>query len=122
MLFGMLPDMPELLDEVDKWRFMTYVEHFETSGLDFAPLAIEIYPFAPAPLRARFENLAGRIRLYIENARHALHKIYAAGEIKKFAEAALVASMDLQKMVDEGSAIVHGHDSALDQQAIDKLF
>ena len=43
MLFDMLPDVPELLEEVEQWQFYDYVDHFKASGLDFAPLAIEAY-------------------------------------------------------------------------------
>lgn len=122
MLLGMLPESPELLDEIDGWEFKSYKEHFEASGLDFGPLAIEAYPFVPVALRERFEKLIDSIHAYIEASRSELRALLKAGEIIKFADAARTMSKELQRMIDSGSAIVHGQSATLDQSAIDQLF
>lgn len=120
MLLGMLPDMPDMLDEVDKWEFKTYPQHFAESGLGFAPLAIEAYEISP--LREKFDNIAIEIRdMIIEtrvNLRHALEE----GQTDKFAEMCRLHSLELQGLVDDGGAVVHGYDAALDQGAIDSMF
>ena len=122
MLFGMLPDMPEMLEEIDLWKFRTYCEHFQASGLAFADLAIEVYPLAPEDLRVRLELLVEEMRDRIETARAALHELLARHDHEALAEKALTCSLTLQRMVDEGSAIVHGSVGSLDQAAIDSMF
>ena len=122
MLFGMLPDMPEMLEEIDLWKFRSYCEHFQTSGLAFADLAIEVYPLAPEELRVGLEMLVEEMRAIIEGARSEFHELLARQEIHILAEKALKCSQELQRMVDEGSAIVHGSVGSLDQAAIDSMF
>jgi hypothetical protein len=122
MLLGMLPDMPDMLDEVSAWQFKTYSQHFAESGLAFAPLAIEAYPHAPPATLTAFEQTIGKMHTTIEEAKRVLHDDLAAGDMDIFAGKAIGYSMELQRMVDTGSAIVHGQDRTLDQSAIDDLF
>jgi|HubBroStandDraft_1064217.scaffolds.fasta_scaffold00037_76 hypothetical protein len=122
MLLGMLPDMPDMLDEVAGWQFKTYAEHFAESGLAFAALAIEAYPHAPAPALVLFELNIEKMRSVIEEAKVVLREEFAAGELKLFCARAIGYSLALQRLVDTGSAIVHGQESVLDQSAIDNLF
>lgn len=122
MLLGMLPEMPELLDEIDAWTFVSYVEHFKASGLDFAPLAIEAYPHAPAKLREKFERKAEEISNFVEISRLGLRRLLETGDTDRFADLARRTSRDMQAMVDAGGAIVHGHDDTLDQSSVDAMF
>lgn len=122
MLLGMLPEMPELLDEIDQWKFISYVQHFQESGLDFAPLAIEAYGHAPARLREKFDRKAEEISNFVEMARLGLRKLLEAGDMDRFGELARRTSRDMQSMVDDGGAIVHGNEISMDQSAIDNMF
>src|SRR5438552_16767119 len=56
MHLGMLPEMPELIEEIDAWRFRTYEEHFGESHLPFAALAIVAYAHVPPAIRQRFKQ------------------------------------------------------------------
>ena len=122
MLFGMLPDAPELMDEIDAWQYISYAEHFKTSTLDFAPLAIEAYEHAPMHLRAQLDVLCEQMKLFVLAMRVKLRAIHQSGEQGAFAETARFAARQLERMVETGSSIVHGNDNALDQSGIDKLF
>jgi hypothetical protein len=122
MLLGMLPDSPDLLDEIDAWQYISYEEHFKTSTLDFAPLAIEAYAHAPMHLRMQLEVLCEQMKLFVIAMRVKLRAIHQSGEKGAFAETARFAARQLERMVETGSSIVHGNDNALDQSGIDKLF
>lgn len=122
MMLGMVGDMPELLDEIDKWDFKTYREHFLESGLGFAPLAIECYEVAPSDMRERFEKIATQMSMLIVETRVKLRQTWEAGEMDKFKDMANLHSMELQGMIDDGAAIVHGYTAALDQSKIDDMF
>lgn len=122
MLFGMLPDAPELLDDIDSWEFLNYIDHFKTSNLDFSQLAIEAYEFSPQNLRDQFNRKAEEIRIFIEVSRLGLRRLMENGDKDRFGDMAMRVSHELQLMVDAGGAIVHGNDGSLNQSAIDKMF
>jgi hypothetical protein len=122
MLYNMLPDTPELLEEIEAWAPMTYVEHFRQSSLDFGPLAIEAYDYAPENLRKMFETNVHALEDLVFSSRVKLRDAIAAEQKEPFNDCALRISRELQQWVDHGSSIVHGYDAALDQGAIDKLF
>ncbi len=122
MLFGMLPEAPDLLDEIDAWQFISYIDHFKTSGLDFAQLAIDAYAHVPEKLLKRFEQKAQEMKTFVEMSRLGLRQLLETNDKDRFADMAIRISRDLQTMVDDGGAIVHGFEAALDQSEIDKLF
>jgi hypothetical protein len=123
MLLGMMPDMPEMFDEVRGWHFRTYEEHFRESGLGIAPLAIEAYGHVEPPVRAEFERNIAQLRLTVETARETLAQMMDRGELERFKYSAIDYSMQLQALVDAGSAIVHGGTSQVSEQcAIDDMF
>jgi hypothetical protein len=122
MLFDMLPDAPELLEEVEQWQFYDYVGHFKASGLDFAQLAIEAYQYSPPELRGAFERKINGMRVFIEGTASLLRRLHDAGETKVFAEFARQAVILFRGMMEEANGIVHGKEAALNQDSIDKLF
>jgi hypothetical protein len=121
MVLEILPDSPELLDEVEQWKFYNYTEHFKASGLDFADLAIAAYPYSPPELREAFERKANCMRIFLEDAVHMLRRLYDAGEIETFAKVAHIVASLFREMMEEGNAIVHGS-STSSQADIDKMF
>src|SRR6266481_5092137 len=72
MLLGMLPDMPDMIDDIKAWRFITYEEHFRASGLPFAGLAIEAYAHVPPEVRDRFERTVEAMHATVDEARDTL--------------------------------------------------
>jgi hypothetical protein len=122
MLLGMIPDMPEMIEDVQGWTFRTYEEHFRTSGLAFAPLAIEAYQHVPPKTRDNFERVLLEMRSTVDEARETLVSLAGAAEIERLKLSAVDYSKRLQSLVDTGSAIVHGADRVSDQDAIDKMF
>ena len=122
MIFDMLPDAPDLLDEVDQWQFYNYVDHFKNSGLDFAPLAIEAYEFVPPDIKMKFERKIEGMRVFVEEAAHTLRRLYGAGDMQIFNDFARQATELFRGMMEEGSSLVHGADSSMNQDSIDALF
>ena len=122
MLLGMVPDMPDMLDEIRAWKYRTYEEHFRESGLPFAKLAIEAYAHVPPLTRSRFEQTVLEMRETVEDACKTLHPATDPIELEKLKIRALEYSMRLQGFVDLASAIVHGEGLTLDQDNIDDLF
>jgi hypothetical protein len=122
MLLGMIPDMPDMLDEVRIWKFRSYEEHFRESGLPFAGLAIEAYAHVPPLTRSRFEQTVLEMREVVEEACRTLQPATHGVELEQLKIEAAEYSMRLQGLVDVASAIVHGDGLTLDQGNIDDLF
>lgn len=122
MMLGMVGDMPEILEDIDKWDYKTYREHFMESGLSFAPLAIECFDAAPPELRERFEKIATQMSMLIVETRIKLRQVLESDEMDKFRDMAQLHSMELQGMIDDGAAVVHGYSASMDQSKIDALF
>jgi len=121
MILDVLPDAPELLEEIERWKFMDYIEHFRASGLNFSNLAIEVYPYSPQELREAFERKANGIRIIIEELPRTLRRLLNAGETGAFADISRSMATQLRLMMEEGNSIVHGS-RASTQADIDKLF
>lgn len=126
MLLSMLADMPDMLDEIIGWTPKTYRQHFEESGLAFAPLAIEAYDHVPAEFRVPFDATINDMNSLIVEAVATLSPMRDDPEMLGFT--AQDYWRRLQDLVDRGSAIIHGsvQDSnpavTMDQSEIDDLF
>jgi hypothetical protein len=121
MVLDMLPDAPELLGEIEQWRFVDYPEHFRASGLDFADLAIEAYTLVPPDVLKAFERKVSGIRIVIEGIAPMLRRLVDAGEMEAFSHLARAAVLELRAMTQAGNGIVHGGGS-VGQADIDKMF
>jgi hypothetical protein len=122
MLLGMLPDMPDMIDDIKAWRFITYEEHFRGSGLPFAKLAMEAYAHVPPPVLERFERTLAEMRKTVDEARDTLAGLTGPATRDHFNHCAVDYSTRLQRLVDTASAIVHGHGETSEQDAIDAMF
>lgn len=55
MLMEMVPDMPDMAEDVMAWEPCSYTEHFEQSVFADKALAVEAYQAAPEDTKARFD-------------------------------------------------------------------
>ena len=122
MLLGMVGDMPEMLDDIRAWKFLTYEEHFRESGLSIGPLAIEAYDQSPPDVRDRFEKLVDEIRATIDEARRILEPPTNEDELNRLKLSTTEYSRHLQGLIAAGSGIVHAADTKVDQTMIDQMF
>ena len=122
MLLGMVAELPEMIEEIKAWRFRSYQEHFRTSSLPFAPLAIALYAKAPEATRTRFESTIATLRGLVEEIQDCLSGPLATTGGEPFGRRVLDYSARLQQLVEAGSAIVHGASQVSDQNAVDRLF
>jgi hypothetical protein len=122
MLLGMLPDMPDMMEDIRAWKFSTYEQHFRASGLPFAALAIEAYAYVPPSVRDHFERTLAEMHQTVDEARATLAGLVGPATVDHFNHCAIDYSMRLQRLVDTASAIVHGHGETSEQDAIDAMF
>ena len=51
MMLEMVPDMPDMLEEVESWQPKSYQQHFRDSLFAAREIAVEAYEIAPTPFR-----------------------------------------------------------------------
>lgn len=120
MLFGLLADMPEILDELTAWEPLSYPEHFRRSGFQARDLAIAAYEAAPAAIRDPFDALSGEIADMIRGAVSDAGRRLAAGEdVSEFVQETCFGLQSAIMILDR---MVHGHAAENGQDDIDALF
>ncbi len=121
MLFEMLADVPELLDELAEWQPKSYVEHFSDSAFSDKELAIEAYAVAPAMYREAFDETIDNAKCCIATAIEALTKLSEQGRTDDIRVVSAEVSKILGSLVDKASSIIHGKVTTLGQTQIDRI-
>ena len=121
MLFEMLGDVPELLDELAAWHPKSYVEHFADSSFTDKALAIEAYGVAPEIYRKPFDETVENANRCIAAAIEALSKLREAGRDDEIRTLAAEVSRMLLTLVDKASSIIHGQVNRMGQTQIDAI-
>lgn len=121
MLLEMVPDMPEILEDVKAWQPKSYKDHFKSSTIAEKDLAIEAYDHVPPIYRQPFEQTIEQINVMIASTVERLEKNVEAGEMDILKVNAQTLSQLIQRLMDMASAIIHGTAKTLDQSEIDAL-
>lgn len=121
MLLEMIPDMPEMLDEVKEWQPKPYKDHFRDSTIVEKDLAIEAYDFVPTIYREPFEQTVEQINTLITSTVDRLEKNIADGDDNVIRNDATTLSQLIQRLMDTASAIMHGSSKTMEQSEIDIL-
>jgi len=121
MLIGLVPDMPEMLDEVKAWHPISYQEHFEASSIADRDLAIEAYAHVPERYKKPFETTITQMNELVADAVATIGDCIEKGEDDMMREVAESHSRALQRLVDVAGAIVHGSENVMAQNQIDEL-
>jgi hypothetical protein len=121
MSLGMVPDMPEILDDCRAWQPKTYKDHFRDSSVADRELAIEAYDHVPTQYREPFERTIARLDSLVGEVIETLDDAVANGSPQLVQVKAKAGVEALQRLADMASAVIHGSAGALTQEQIDKL-
>ncbi|MGE5546738.1 MAG: hypothetical protein ACM33T_07570 [Solirubrobacterales bacterium] len=122
MLFDMLPDMPDMIEECKLWQPKGYKEHFADSTFSDRQLAIEAYDRVPTKFRRPFEETIGQLNELVRGSIARLDADIAQGaDPEVLHETCRAVSRAAQALMDCASAIIHGSDRAMAQAEIDGL-
>ena len=121
MLIEMVPDLPEMIDDVKMWQPKTYPEHFADSGFSDKDLAIAAYEVAPAEYRQPFERTVGQIDRVIIQSLDEIQVAVDDGEDDELRRACTATVAILKKLIALTDAVIHGNTVATDQDTIDTL-
>ncbi len=120
MLLDLIEDMPDMLDELLGWRFLSYKEHFERSSFEAKELALEVYEAIDEHTRATLDEAAINLGQKIENTIVGLQSKISQGEDYKRFLRDLCGQIHVEIMTIDG--IVHGQSQTNEQDDIDALF
>ena len=117
----MMPDMPDMLEEVKAWQPKSYTDHFKDSTIADKDLAIEAYDHVPGIYREPFEQTIEQINLMIASTVERLETNIRDGQDDVLRANVQTLSGILQRLMDTASAIIHGSAKTMDQSEIDQL-
>jgi hypothetical protein len=120
MLFGLLPDMPDMIDELKLWEPLSYPEHFARSGFQAKGLAIAAYENADPAIRGPFDALSQETCTMLQEAIAEAGSIIGnGGDVSDFVQE---TSFALQSAIMLLDGMVHGGQQGGAQDDIDALF
>lgn len=139
MLLEMVPDMPDMFEEVKAWQPKTYQEHFRDSSFTHKDLAVMAYEHSPDDYRLPFDQTIEAIHGLIRSELPEIDRTIQQGNADIIREKTLRFSSNLQKLMDRASGIINGvehytkgaeeliheveaEDTVMNQSAIDSLF
>lgn len=120
MLFGLLPDMPDMIDELLVWEPLTYEQHFRRSGFQAKELAILAYQNAKPHVKEPFDTLSKETCLLLQTAVLKAHQLITTNQdVSHFVAQTTVS---LQAAIMTLDAMVHGGNTGGAQNDIDAMF
>ncbi len=138
MLMEMVPDMPDMVEEVLAWEPCDYARHFDQSVFAAKSLAIEAYHEAPRQTRFAFDAVIADLDKQIVDIQIMLSGVDASSPIDPaLADRLMMAIVnELRPAIDKASGIINAVDGAFPcaandegdeakarpQDAIDELF
>jgi hypothetical protein len=134
MLLEMLPDMPEVTEDICEWEPKSYPEHFERSSFTEKALAIEAYRRSPPIVRRDFDLVIQEIDEYLLDLQTMVAGINPAQPIDPALHEEMMSTLltRIHPAKDRANGIIHGNTWALDdiehaeiektRSTIDELF
>jgi hypothetical protein len=121
MLLDLVPDAPECLDDCKAWQPLAYQDHFRQSNIADRDLAIEAYECSPPAYRQPFDRLVAEMNRLVAISIERLASGLERGDSEMVRIVAETASHNLQDLIGQASAVIHGSDHTVDQAQIDAL-
>lgn len=121
MLFEMVADVPDLLDELAAWEPKSYVEHFADSSFTDKDLAIEAYAIAPAIYKGAFDETIDNAKRCIQTAIDAMSTLCEQNRTDELRIVATEVSEILGSLIGKASSIINGEVDRVDQTEIDEI-
>lgn len=108
MLLEMLPDMPDLSEELLAWRPKSYTQHFEESAIADRDLAIEAYPHVPERYRLPFEFTIRVLTRRVEALREGTMEALAQEDGSRARQIVTEGLSSIHELMGVANAIIHG--------------
>jgi hypothetical protein len=104
MLLGLVPDMPEVMDEIRAWCPSSYEQHFARSGFTGRALAIAAYRATDPAIRTALDETVASLEAAIGDVVAALD----AAPPEVYPGIVACAEAEIRPLMGRASAIIHG--------------
>lgn len=121
MLLEMTMDMPEMLEELDDWGILSYVQHFRESNLPQADLAIQCYHLSPPEYRSAFDRVVANLDQIVLDTLDDARSAVADGIPEQLAVTVTIGIRTMRRLLETLNSIINGESALLSQEAIDNL-
>ena len=122
MIVEMIPDMPEMLEDIADWRPISYAEHFRQSGLSHSELAIAAYAHVPAEFKQAFEETVEKLDQMTLYAASTLRSSIENGmEGDKLRQTCAVLTDALKTLMQTASGIINGSAQTINDEEINRI-
>ena len=121
MLIELLPDMPDMFEEVEAWQPKSYEAHFEDSCFAEKDLAILAYRAAPKRFRSPFDSAVSHMDDLVADGLVGLGEAVASEDMDRIRAVAERVTDRLRRFIDVCSGIIHGDERTMDQGEIDSI-
>lgn len=110
MLLEMVPDMPDMLEDVLDWAPKSYPDHFMESGFAARELAVNAYENAPTVYRAQFDAFVTEIDSLLTSTLYGLQAVGVAERgFSMEARTLLVGRIaQAQELMGRLNGVIHG--------------
>lgn len=108
MLIEMLPDMPDMLEDVLAWERKSYQQHFADSEFKDKDLAVEAYDFAPERTLSQFEALVACLDGHLWKTQNRLRDLDPATPPEALADDIATTVEKLHRLVGMISCVING--------------
>ena len=120
MLFGLLADMPDIIDELSAWEPLTYEQHFLRSSFQGRDLAIIAYKNADPKIKIPFDALSRDTCHFIQRSIvQAKDMMAARSDMTLFV---VETTESLQTAIMKLDSMVHGGQIGGAQSDVDSMF
>jgi hypothetical protein len=119
MLLGMVPDLPEMIEDAKAWRPKSYSDHFRDSGFAAKDIAIAAYTHSPPQFREPFDRTVRRLEECVTHGIERLQRLLEARDDGRVRLAAEESVRQLHGLIETAAVIING--TTLSQAEIDRL-
>ena len=119
MIFDLIADMPECLEDAREWQPRTYQEHFRQSVFSHKDLAIAAYDHAPRRFLKALERTVDHLEREIAAGVAEFEILAAADQTDQLRLTTVDRADTVRNLIARASAIINGHEDAVEaaQQA-----
>lgn len=121
MLLEMIPDMPDMIEELEGWEPKSYIVHFADSNLSEKEIAIEAYNICPQHVKIPFDLLVARLNELITKCLKDAQLYYSEGKESDMIKIVTGNLVEMKRMWSGLNAIIHSDNTTEDQTSIDEL-
>lgn len=121
MMLEMVPDMPDIIEDLAEWEPKSYIQHFTDSNLAEKNIAIDAYNLCPEHFKIPFDLLGTRLDQLIITTLDDASKSYEAGDEAALIKTSTDGLVQMKRIWSGLNAIIHSENTTEDQTSIDEL-